>query len=132
MRSIASHLLAAAVVAAVALVSAACGGSGGGNTVVGTWQEQRAQEAMLIRLDDDGKWVADADGSLEDGVFTGGSYEVDGRHVTFTPSEGGICRGQTVAWDVEFPDDDTLDVDVVDGGCGLAEGRLTLKRVDGS
>ena len=33
--------------------------------------------------------------------------------------------------DIAFPEDDTMDVDVVDGGCNLEEGRLTLVRVDG-
>jgi hypothetical protein len=130
MRAIPLGFAAAALV--VGLAVAGCGGSAS-DSLTGTWQEAgKGTDFLLIRLDDDGKWVADADGSLEDDVFTGGSYEREGQRVSFTPSEGGLCRGQTIAWDVDFPDNDTLDVNVVHGGCGLEEGRLKLIRVDKS
>jgi hypothetical protein len=122
--------LAFAAAALVGLVVAGCGGSR--DSLTGTWKEAgKGRDAMLIRLDD-GKWVADADGSLDDDVFTSGTYERTGRRVSFTPSVDGLCRGQSIAWEVEFPDHDTIDVDVVDGGCGLEEGHLRLLRFDES
>jgi hypothetical protein len=116
--------------AALAVAAAACGGSDD-DPLVGTWKQSRGD--VLIRFDPDGRWVVDTDGSLDDGVFTGGGYEVDGQRVSFTPSEGGLCRGQQFAWDVDFMDDGVMEADIVDGGCGAEAGlHWTFTRVEDS
>jgi hypothetical protein len=119
MRSIAT-LMVVVGLAATALAAAGCGGSDD-DPLVGQWEQSPGD--ILVRFDRDGGWVVDTDGSLEDDVFTGGQYEQNGQRVTFTPSEGGLCRGQAFAWEVDFVEDDVMEVDVVDGGCGAEEGE---------
>jgi len=80
---------------------------------------------MLIRFDEDGTFVVDADGSLENGVFTGGRYKREDPRLSFTFSKDGMCRGETLAWHVEFVEDDALAVEVVDGGCYMEKGFHT-------
>jgi hypothetical protein len=123
MRSTASLLFAVAL-ATVAVATAACGGSSSASDpLMGTWAESPGD--MLIRFDDDGTFVVDADGSLEDGVFTGGSYKHQGPRVSFTMSKQGMCRGDKLAWRVAFVKDDAMDVEVVDGGCYMEKGFRT-------
>jgi len=125
MRSTASWLFAAAL-AVVVLAAAACGGSDS-NSLAGVWEESPGD--MIIRFDEDGTWEVDADGSLDNGVFTGGTYESQGQRIAFTTSEGGMCRGDKLAWHVDFAENDIMKVQVVDPGCYMDKGfRTTLVR----
>ena len=118
MRSIAALVVVG--LAATALAAGGCAGSDA-EPLVGEWMQPT--EGILVRFDADGKWIVDADGSLEDDIYASGQYEQNGQRVSFTPNEGGVCRGQPFAWDVDFGDDDVMDVRVVDGGCGAEEGQ---------
>lgn len=106
----------------------------------GIWLEDRGRAVypVLVRFSLDGTFAIDNGGRLDTTPVVLGTYEIDGRRITFTTDGSRDCfDGESWAWEVGLPEDGRLEgvhaVDNATAACSLSVGtRWNLTRVSPS
>jgi hypothetical protein len=95
-------------------------------SLVGTWS--RTGGVLTARFRREGTFALDEDPHTLDAAYAAGTYEFDGRRITFTSKGSQACvEGETWVWETgitegEDPLDDEIHIVFLEDGCGLTAG----------